>query len=123
MRIRCHCATVHPTGDCLRIYFGQQGREHLLHDLRLLTGEDYDLPGGAGIFIPIDHFLLIWLEDRNDHISLAHEALHAATYVWHQAGADLHIHDNDEVTAYTMGHIMELIYNALEKEYELQNNQ
>ena len=122
MRIRCHIATVQPTGHNLRIYFGEQGHKHLQHDLSLITGEDYELAETSGKFITAGPFMFIWVED-DDPVIIAHEAMHCATYVWHQAGANLHIHDNDEVTAYTMGHIMELIYNALEKEYELQNNQ
>lgn len=120
MRVRCHKAVIQPTGSPLRIYFGEEGREHLIHDVQLCD-DSFEAPDTSGLFICVGPYLLIWVEDPDDPVVVAHEALHAATYVWEKAGANLHVYNNDEVLTYTMGHIMDLIYHALEINYELQN--
>ena len=47
----------------------------------------------------------IWIRDKTDMISLAHECLHAANYTLNRIGNHAH-HTNDEVLAYYQGSLM-----------------
>ena len=63
-------------------------------------------------------FHIIWINEEVLDSDLeywkvvAHEALHCATCVWHNVGAELDARKNDEVLTYTMNHIMEKIDDA-----------
>lgn len=113
MKHRCHIRTIQPVGWPLRIYIGEEGQEHLMHDMKRIDPE-FEYEFGAGAFFAADTTLFFWVDDC-DIISIMHESLHIATYMWHKAGANLHMYENDEVLAYTQGHILELVVSALEQ--------
>ena len=121
MKHRCYLRTVQPVGWQLRIYVGEEGRQHIVHDVQRFDPEfEYDF--GSGAFFGVDTLLFFWVEDF-DILAITHEALHIATYMWEKAGANLHVYNNDEVLAYSQGHILDLVLSALEDHYELQDRQ
>lgn len=58
---------------------------------------------------------ILVLPDDYDEICVWHEALHAATWLWHYAGAELEVPRNDEVLTYTQGHIVRLLKKEIYK--------
>lgn len=118
MRVRCHKAIVQPMGWELRIYGGEEGWKHLHDDLKRHGGRVDMMPDCAAIFVGYDTTLYIHVGDLDEDgmpdslLAVVHEALHATTYVWETVGANLHVHHNDEVLAYTQGHILDLVMSA-----------
>ena len=54
--------------------------------------------------------------------ALWHEALHVATWLWHHAGAGLHVMYNDEVLTYYQGYVVREVQKALDYQYMLENS-
>ncbi len=52
---------------------------------------------------------VIILPDEWVHSTVYHEALHAATRMWYDIGAELKVPENDEVLTYTVGYIADFI--------------
>jgi hypothetical protein len=66
-------------------------------------GAFFHTPAGYILFLP---------EEYNEETTW-HEALHATTKMWGDAGAQLDVLENDEVLTYTQEHIVRLIKEAL----------
>lgn len=63
---------------------------------------------GCFMFDELGHYLLLLPAEFNHHV-VFHEALHAATRIWYDCGAQLEVPHNDEVLTYTMNYLVEQI--------------
>lgn len=65
--------------------------------------------GGAHFYSDDQRNYVLMLPDKFKAELVYHEALHAAVCLWHDAGANLILPDNDEVLTYTTDHIVRLV--------------
>lgn len=80
-----------------------------MHQHTFLSGMLHD-PSKLGGFLQLDDGMFaIILPEHWDHGVVYHEALHAATAMWYDVGAELKVPDNDEVLTYTMNYIVNYI--------------
>ena len=70
-----------------------------------LGHEQMNTDGIGHTFYCADKGIAVWIADKSDHITLAHECLHAANYTLHRIGNQAS-HTNDETLAYLQGHLM-----------------
>jgi hypothetical protein len=77
---------------------------------------DYCLRSGGAMFCCRGPNYVMVIHDEWDHETTYHEALHCASRLWHDAGADLKLPRNDEVLTYTQGHIVRLLIEKFYKE-------
>lgn len=67
-------------------------------------------PEDAGVCVALEgHMLLLILPEEYNVTTVHHEALHAATRMWYDVGANIKVPENDEVLAYTMNYIADYI--------------
>lgn len=77
--------------------------------------EDGLKSGGAMFSVVNTNYILALPDEWNDEL-VYHEALHCASRLWHDAGAQLKLPRNDEVLTYTQGHIVKLLKQKFYKE-------
>lgn len=105
-KIKYHKLKLQPCDAEMRVYFNREALKSMCKKegawSALASAESCQ-----GLFIGWSKFYYImYLPEEYDDVVVYHEALHATTKLWEDAGAELDSCKNDEVLTYTQGYIV-----------------
>lgn len=109
IKVICHKLNLQPCDAAMDVYFDREKLIEICRDNK--EGETAErLEHCRGMFIACGCFeYIMYLPEEYEERVVWHEALHATTRLWYDAGAGLDSMVNDEVLTYTQGYIVGLI--------------
>ena len=109
LKVKYHKIRIEPCNATMRVFFDENTFRNYCKNAGY---EDIanSVTDSGGMFVAEDCFAysMYLPEEFNDQV-VYHEALHCATRLWDDAGAELHSYNNDEVLTYTQGYIVAML--------------